>query len=524
MSSFYIEIPHNDLSGFVTIVTASGVLSSSGGTDPNITLTGIVPLANGGTGVSTLVALSSELNLSGSNTGDVTLTNVGASPNANGASLAGQVLTLQPATSTSPGVLTASDYNLFNSKVTDAQIYYHYPVVAGVVENDIVMNQTSLISGQAPLAFKKAVNGDTNYYPQLYGIAKNVSGGFADIYLGQGSVVSGFNFGAFVGVDYYIDPAVPGGLTFTPPAGQVNAIKVGRALDSTHLILDPVGAFVQDKGALYTSDGSGYDNTIVVGSNGQVLIADSPSLTGLKWAAAVVVSAPFTYNTATRTLTAATATNSVAGFLSAADHTTFAAAAPLASPAFTGTPSLPTGTTGITQAAGNSTTALATTAFVTTADNLKANLASPTFTGTPTLPTGTIGVTQAAGNSTTALATTAFTTTANNLKANIASPTFTGDINSSTGNILISTIGKGLQVKTGANSKIGTAALAGGTVTVANTSVTANSIIFLTSQANGGTPGFLRITAKTAATSFVVTSSSATDTSTIGWMIVESIP
>jgi hypothetical protein len=39
-------------------------------------------------------------------------------------------------------------------------------------------------------------------------------------------------------------------------------------------------------------------------------------------------------------------------------------AAPLASPTFTGTPSLPTGTTGVTQTAGNNTTALATTAFV----------------------------------------------------------------------------------------------------------------------------------------------------------------
>jgi hypothetical protein len=37
-----------------------------------------------------------------------------------------------------------------------------------------------------------------------------------------------------------------------------------------------------------------------------------------------------------------------------------------------------------------------------------APLASPTFTGTPTLPTGTVGVTQAAANNTTALATTAF--------------------------------------------------------------------------------------------------------------------
>lgn len=38
----------------------------------------------------------------------------------------------------------------------------------------------------------------------------------------------------------------------------------------------------------------------------------------------------------------------------------------------------------------------------------KADLASPTFTGTPSLPTGTTGVTQSYGNSSTALATTAF--------------------------------------------------------------------------------------------------------------------
>jgi hypothetical protein len=44
--------------------------------------------------------------------------------------------------------------------------------------------------------------------------------------------------------------------------------------------------------------------------------------------------------------------------------------------------------------------------------DLKSNLASPTFTGTPTLPTGSIGVTQSPGNNTTALATTAFVTAA----------------------------------------------------------------------------------------------------------------
>jgi hypothetical protein len=48
-------------------------------------------------------------------------------------------------------------------------------------------------------------------------------------------------------------------------------------------------------------------------------------------------------------------------------HGTDTTRAPLASPAFTGTPSLPTGTTAITQTAGNNTTAVATTAFVTAA-------------------------------------------------------------------------------------------------------------------------------------------------------------
>ena len=59
---------------------------------------------------------------------------------------------------------------------------------------------------------------------------------------------------------------------------------------------------------------------------------------------------------------------------------------------------------------------------------LKADLASPTFTGTPTLPTGTVATTQTAADSTTAIATTAFVTTADNLKANLASPTFTGTV------------------------------------------------------------------------------------------------
>lgn len=89
------------------------------------------------------------------------------------------------------------------------------------------------------------------------------------------------------------------------------------------------------------------------------------------------------------------------------------------------------------------------------------------------------------------------------------------------GNIAAGTAGNGFRVKEGSNAKMGVSTLVAGTVTVSNTSVTANSRIFLTSQSDGGTPGFVRVSTRTAATSFVITSSSATDTSVIAWQIIE---
>lgn len=89
--------------------------------------------------------------------------------------------------------------------------------------------------------------------------------------------------------------------------------------------------------------------------------------------------------------------------------------------------------------------------------------------------------------------------------------------------LTINTPGFGLQIKHGSNCKLGTSTLSAGSVTVANTAVTANSIIFLTVQASGGTMGFLSVGTKTVGTSFVINSSSSTDTSTVAWMIVEGI-
>lgn len=83
------------------------------------------------------------------------------------------------------------------------------------------------------------------------------------------------------------------------------------------------------------------------------------------------------------------ATASVSGYLSSTDWTTFNGKANVNSQVFTGTPSLPTGTTGVTQTAGTNNTTLATTAFATTALNGKMNNPSLTASYIPKALTAT---------------------------------------------------------------------------------------------------------------------------------------
>ncbi len=308
------------------------------------------------------------------------------------------------------------------------------------------------------------------------GFATNIVGSTADIFIK--GFMDGFSFGPFAGYDQYIDNTA-GSISPLPSPFTDRYVIVGMAINSTALNIDfkvHVDLIANSsgtplKGGLLANsginDGTG-DQVLSVGANGNSLIANSAATFGFNWAPAVVAGTGLTYTTATRTLTL----SNLAGDVTGAPQTNSIAATTVTGKVLTG--------------------------FVSGAGTVAA--------------TDTIlqGFNKVVGNIA--------------LKAPLASPTFTGDVNSSTGNLLVSTIGKGLQVKTGTNAKIGTAVLVAGTVTVANTSVTANSRIFLTSNTDGGTPGWLRVSAKTNATSFVITSSSGTDTSTVAWMIVESIP
>jgi hypothetical protein len=100
-----------------------------------------------------------------------------------------------------------------------------------------------------------------------------------------------------------------------------------------------------------------------------------------------------------------------------------------------------------------------------------------------------------------------------------------GNITATNGNLNLAHTGNKLLIHatTAATDAIGTtAAMTAGTITVSTTAVTASSIIFLTANTLGGTPGTLSapVASITAGTSFVITSSSSTDTSTVNYIII----
>lgn len=73
----------------------------------------------------------------------------------------------------------------------------------------------------------------------------------------------------------------------------------------------------------------------------------------------------------------------------------------------------------------------------------------------------------------------------------------------------------------------GRATLVGGTVTVTNSAVqaaAANQVILVTNAVASGTVGFLSVGTRTAGTSFVINSSSGSDTSQVDWVILANTP
>jgi hypothetical protein len=185
----------------------------------------------------------------------------------------------------------------------------------------------------------------------------------------------------------------------TPAAGTVTSVSTASAnngVTATWSMTSPTPALtiglgsitpVSVNGLTITSNGS---NTLNIATGKTLTVSNSLSLAG----------------------TDASTLNIGTGGTLGSNAFTSTAYAPIASPSFTGTVSLPTpfnlGGTSVTTT-GTELNYLDGVAGTTGTSNSNLVLsASPTFTGTPTLPTGTIATTQAFGDNSTALATTAF--------------------------------------------------------------------------------------------------------------------
>lgn len=442
------------------------------------------------------------------------------------------------------------------------------PISGAVTDHMVVMWQDGATAWVPATIAGAALPSFGDDQTQL-GFATNIVGSTASIYVS--GAMDGFSFGPFTGFQQYIDN-IAGGISPLPSPFTDLYVIAGTAISTTvlnisfvrHVDLISNGSGVPIKGGLLTSsavnDGTG-DVVLSPGANGTFLVANSAVAKGLNYR--VLASADIPNNAANTTGSAATLTTArtIAGtsFNGSANITLAnkfvvqgTADAGLSAAQFLG--ALGTGivknttTTGVLSIAvagdfptlNQSTTGSAATlttprTIAGTSFNGSANIAlankfivqgtadaglsGAQFLGA--LATGLIKNTTSTGVLTAAAASditgqllTGYTLTIGGAAVAAANSILQGIQN---------LIGQP-QVKTGTNGKIGTAVLVTGAVTVANTSVTANSRIFVTSNTDGGTPGFLRVSAKTVGTSFVITSSNPLDTSTVAWMIVESIP
>ena len=169
------------------------------------------------------------------------------------------------------------------------------------------------------------------------------------------------------------------------------------------------------KGKILVGTGVGTYVALTVGTNNQVLIADSTQTPGVKWS----TNPAGNWGNIGGTLSAQTDLNNALGLL-----------APIASPTFTGTVA---GITATMVNVGNCDNTSDVNKPVSTATqtqlNLKANLAGPTFTGTVAGITSTmVGLGNCDNTSDANKPVSTAQQTALNLKANLANPTFTGTV------------------------------------------------------------------------------------------------
>lgn len=113
-------------------------------------------------------------------------------------------------------------------------------------------------------------------------------------------------------------------------------------------------------------------------------------------------------------------------------------------------------------------------------------------------------------------------TTAGNVLIGSTTDASTGKLQV-TGDLALTTVGNKIKIATGVGASVGVSAnMIAGTITVSTTAVTTSSVILVTHNTPGGIVGILSVPQASIVNnfSFVINSSSATDTSTVNWFII----
>ena len=210
--------------------------------------------------------------LTGTNTGDVSLAAVGAAPNANGASLVGQVIALQPANASFPGVVTTVAQTFAGPKTFNSKVILASQGGANAIE---IANQGDYIrwgdAATGPKMFTTTFLGET---------ALRYDGGPVVILSGQGFCMGGVNssFGssgvAANSQSYLVDvyqtqPAIGLSLRSSKGGAAGVVVKIGTS-EAPHANAELV-RIGHGLGYASTSDGTAVakfmgDNTVILGA------------------------------------------------------------------------------------------------------------------------------------------------------------------------------------------------------------------------------------------------------------------
>jgi hypothetical protein len=307
----------------------------------------------------------------------------------------------------------------------------------------------------------------------------------------------------------------------TPSAGNIQIAgtpsQIATTAGSSEITLSLIGPYTP---ASYTAHG------VLIGEGASSVVATTPGTTGQALMGNTGADPAFTgspsFSGSVTAATGLTVTAGGAGITGTTNINTTGAAVTSIGTGGTGAVDIGNAT-GNTAVTGSLT---ASTGLTATTGGLTASAGGAAITGTTTINTTGAAATSIGTGGTGAVNIGNNTGNTNITGTAIASLGYVatlGGFATTNGGLTLNTAGNKISIATGANASIGTsAAMTAGTITISSTAVSATSIIFLTCNTPSGTQGFLSAPAasRVANTSFVINSSSALDTSTVNWWII----